>query len=244
MSRVNTLQMSLFGNFINIKPQTNLVISLLTALQEEQFIPGAAEIANIDMKTGKITVDNRMQLMVPDRSWSIVFLGERIDFNYVYQNGAVTYSNPNKLIDYGRKIIEKTFSVFENTTGNRVAVNCSVIIDDLDENARKEFCNKYTKKLGIFENDSYTEWGVRFNSRGIVKIQDKEEKCNRIIDMQMIERPTTNEQSNGDLHDIVITMDINTAEVTPEKNFSYEDLLVFSNEASDIISKAFKELEV
>ena len=107
MARLNNLQLSLFGNFINIKPQTDIVIKLLTALQVEQFIPGSADIANVDIKTGKVTLDSRMQLVSPDKTWTIVFLNDRIDFNYNFQDTTTVYKDAERVVASGKSLIEK-----------------------------------------------------------------------------------------------------------------------------------------
>lgn len=244
MSRVNTLQMSLFGNFINIKPKNDIIIRLLTALQEEQFIPGSADVANIDIKSGKVVVDSRMQLVSPDKTWVIVFLGDRIDFNYVYQKGTSAYTSTTRLIEYGKKLIEKVFALFADTTGSRLAVNCSVIFENLKEDEIKEICNRYTKPLNLFSEDSYTEWGIRFNSRDTVSFNDKNELCNRIVEMQLLEHVNGDNQSADAIQDIILSIDINTAQGTTDLLYKYLDLLCFADEASNIITNVFKEIEV
>lgn len=59
MDKVLNLQMSLFGSFRNVRLETEIVINLLTALKDEGFVPGSADIASVDLKTGKMTVDSR-----------------------------------------------------------------------------------------------------------------------------------------------------------------------------------------
>ena len=63
MGKVQNLQLSIFGDYISIKPNTDLFIQLLSALREEQFIPGSVDIANIDIKTGRLAIDHRVQLL-------------------------------------------------------------------------------------------------------------------------------------------------------------------------------------
>ena len=86
MDKVLNFQTSLFGNFADIKPDTKTILNLLTCLQEEDFIPGSFEVNKIDMQTGKLTTESRLQLVSTDRAKSIVFLEERIDFNYNFND--------------------------------------------------------------------------------------------------------------------------------------------------------------
>ena len=62
MDRILNLQVSLFGSFIDIKPETNIILNLMTALKEESFIPGTVDLAVLDPTTQKITTDSRIQM--------------------------------------------------------------------------------------------------------------------------------------------------------------------------------------
>ena len=83
MDKILNFQVSLFGRFIDIKPKTDIILKLLTNLQEEAFIPGTVDLAVLDPMTKKITTDSRIQMISQNKAWSIVFLEERIDFNYM-----------------------------------------------------------------------------------------------------------------------------------------------------------------
>lgn len=242
MERVNNLQMSLFGNFINIKPKTDVVIKLLTALKDEQFIPGSADIATVDIKTGKVMVDSRMQLISPDKTWSICFLDERIDFNYIYQENTTVYRNAKKVIEIGKQLIQKVFGVFTDTTGNRLAINGRFILDDLSDPEIKNFCQRFTKSLGVFKDDTYAEWGVRYNSRTNMSFSEYSEMCNRIIEMSQVERADLSAASVKLMHDILISFDVNTAQVSTESKYKYYDLLAFVDNSSDFITNVINEI--
>lgn len=243
MGRVNNLQMSLFGNFINIKPKTEIVIKLLTALQQEQFFPGSADIANVDIKTGKVSVDSRMQLVSPDKTWVIVFLDERIDFNYNYQDGTVVYKSIEQLIRIGENLIEKVFGVFANTTGDRLAVNGRYILEDLSDIELKTFTDRFTNPLSVFGDEVYTEWAVRYNSKAEMLIDSTKEVCNRIIEMSQHERREMFGVAEKCAHDIAISFDVNTAQIGAGNRFKYTDLLKFAENSSEFITSVFREIE-
>lgn len=243
MGRVNNLQMSLFGNFINIKPKTEIVIQLLTALQNEQFFPGSADIATVDIKTGKVTVDSRMQLVSPDKTWVIVFLDERIDFNYTYQDGTAIYKSVEQVIKIGENLIEKVFAVFANTTGNRLAVNGKYVLEDLSDVELKGFMDKFTNPLSVFGDDAYAEWTVRYNSKAEMMIDQNSEVCNRIIDISQYERREIFNSTEKCSYDMVISFDVNTAQFNGENRFKYTDLLKFAENSSEFMVSAFKEIE-
>lgn len=45
MDKILNFQVSLFGRFIDIKPKTDIILKLLTNLQEEAFIPGTVDLS-------------------------------------------------------------------------------------------------------------------------------------------------------------------------------------------------------
>jgi hypothetical protein len=73
MDKILNFQVSLFGRFIDIKPKTDIILKLLTNLQDEAFIPGTVDLAVLDPMTRKITTDSRIQMVSQDKTWSIVF---------------------------------------------------------------------------------------------------------------------------------------------------------------------------
>jgi hypothetical protein len=188
MDKVLNLQMSLFGSFMNIKPETEIVIKLLTSLKEDKFIPGSADVASVDLKTGKMSVESRMQMMSPDKTWTIVFLPERIDFNYGYQSDTPVYKNIDTILTYANTLVEKVFCVFPATTGNRLALNCKLSLENMTPDDMMQFCSRFTKPLSAYSGESFAEWSVRFNARGKYEVEEgKEEDCNRIAEMMQIE---------------------------------------------------------
>lgn len=244
MDKVISLQMSLFGTFMNIKLETEIVIKLLTALKDNGFVPASADITSFDLQTGKMTVDSRMQMISPDKTWAIVFLPDRIDFNYNYQLGTSTFKSIDKLLEYGNDLVEKVFSVFQATTGNRLALNCKMALENMTDGDLKQFCDRFTKPLSAYNQESYAEWSVRFNARGKVKVSDQiEEECNRIAEMTQIENQNIIEESTVGLHRVIISLDINTMALELEQRFRYENLIYFTNNAKDFIAKVVNEIE-
>lgn len=240
VDKVLNLQMSLFGSFINIKPETDIVINLLTSLKEDKFIPGSADIASVDLKTGKMNVESRMQMISPDKTWSIVFLPERIDFNYNYQEGTTVFKNINAILAYGNTLVEKVFRVFSAITGNRLALNCKLALENMTPDDMMQFCGRFTKPLNAYNGDSFAEWSVRFNARGKCEVEEgKEEDCNRIAEMMQVENQSETENAKS----IILSVDVNTLPSNLALRFKYENLRYFVNSASKFISEVTDEIE-
>ena len=243
MDKVLNMQTSFFGSFIDIKLETEIVIKLLTALKDDGFVPGSADITSVDLKTGKMFVDSRLQLVSTDKTWSIVFLPDRIDFNYNYQQGTSVCKNIDGLLITAKELIEKVFSVFSGTIGNRLALNCRFALENMTEDDLSQFCNRFTKPLSAYNQESFVEWSVRFNSRGKCKIsEDKEEECNRITEMMQMDAQQSPIQGT-DNHGVVLSIDVNTLQQNMSQRFQYNHLIRFDNEAAKFIADITKEVE-
>lgn len=244
MDKVLNLQMSLFGSFRNVRLETEIVINLLTALKDEGFVPGSSDIASVDLKTGKMTVDSRMQMISPNKTWVIVFLPDRVDFNYNYQEGTTAHKLIGDLLLYGKGLVEKVFSVFSSTTGNRLALNCKLVLENMTEDDLKQFCRRFMNPLSAYEDDSYTEWSVRFNARGNFRISETEvEECNRITEMMQIESQNGLPVEKKDSHSIILSMDVNTLPSNMVQRFKYDNLIFFANDAAGFVTEVTKEIE-
>ena len=152
MDKILNFQVSLFGRFIDIKPKTDIILKLLTNLQEEAFIPGTVDLAVLDPMTKKITTDSRIQMISQNKAWSIVFLEERIDFNYNFQPDTMSIKKIVDAYEYIKKLIEKVFSVFPDTTGNRIAFNGKILLNEMTDEEVDRFMNKFSSPLSIYND--------------------------------------------------------------------------------------------
>lgn len=244
MGKVQNLQLSIFGDYISIKPNTDLFIQLLSALREEQFIPGSVDIANIDIKTGRLAIDHRVQLLSLNKVWSITFFDNRIDFNYNYQEGTEAYPGIKPIVLRGKELIQKTFGPIPDTVGNRLAVNCRIFLEHMTSEELKRFFDRFSKTLEAAKDNDYAEWSVRYNIRDNLLVgEDRSELCNRIIEMGQIERPIINQDKVENVKDIVITLDVNTDALNNRNRFKYQNLLLFSDQATAFIAKTVEEIE-
>ena len=244
MDRVLNLQMSFFGSFKNVRLETEMVINLLTALKDKRFVPGSTDIASFDLKTGKMAIDSRLQMISPDKTWVIGFLPERIDFTYNYQEGTAVHKHINDLLTYAEELVEEVFSVLSSTTGNRLALNCKMILENMTVDDLNQFCKRFTNPLAAYKDDSYVEWSVRYNARGNFKVSETEtEAANRITEMTQMENQNILSSEVKNLHSIVLSLDVNTLPSNMIQRFKYDNLLYFANDAAGFITEVIKEIE-
>ena len=238
MDRIINYQTSLFGSFIDLKPETDIIIKLLASLKDEHFIPATVDLASIDIVSGKLSMESRMQFVSTDKSWSIAFLKDRIDFNYNYQEGADPIKNIDHLGEYAKKIITYVFSVFAATKGNRIAVNCKILLDKMTDEEIGSFTQRFTNPFKGFENNDLLEWGMRYNySRDIDVDCSRTEKSNCIVDMSKVVSVNNPNDSR-----IMVSLDINTIQEIIQMRFDYTNMLYFSENARVLMKEILQEI--
>ena len=238
MESILNLQLSLFGSFINIKPKNDIVMQLLTNLQEENFIPGTVDIAVIDADTKQISSESRLQMVSEDKTVNIVFLQDRIDFNYNLLPNTPQAKNLKALVNNMANLIQKVFATFVSTTGNRLAFNCRFLTDKKTKESIETFIQRYSHIPSFFQNSNVTEWNIHFNSPEEVPVsEDTKEVCNRIVEFGIMQSTMDDSKSIG------VVFDINTLANNLELRFNYENLMFFANQNIDFICSALSEIE-
>lgn len=230
MDKVVNFQISLFGSFINIQPNQEITMRLVSMLTEENMFPGTATVSSVDPVQKKVETETRLQMVSQDKTWKIVFFQERIDFVYNYLGGGEYYTDLNEIFEKGVNLINRTFSCFSDTTGNRLAVNGTVILPEMTNEETDMFINRFTAQVSPFKNKHFDEWNVRYNIRKQLPVsEDKNEECNNIINMGNV--VGLNTQTGEHLRRMSIGIDINTVPEHVGNRFKYENLLYFAKNA-------------
>lgn len=238
MEKIVNFQTSLFGSFINIKPRTAVVLSLLNNLKDESFIPGTIDLLSLNPVSGEIATENRIQMVSEDKTWNIVFLENRIDFNYNYRPDTQKYIKIDDLCNYVKNLVEKVFRTFPETTGNRIAVNGKILLEEMSDDEFKVFTEKFAAPLNLYKEEVLQEWSTRFNLRKEIKWDDKKELCNCITELSKVYP-----QNDPQINEIAVSIDINTVAQNDDYRFKAKDIIQFSQKANIIIDNVFEEIE-
>ncbi len=238
MDKILNFQVSLFGGFIDIKPRTEIILELLTNLKDDAFIPGTVDLAVLDAVTRKISTDSRIQMMSQDKVWSIVFLEDRIDFNYNYQEKTISLKKVDEFYQNVKGLVEKVFRVFPDTKGNRIAFNGKVLLNEMTDEQILSFMNKFSSPLSIYNETRIEEWAVRFNTLKDIEWKEKIETCNCITEISKIIRMGDVEENR-----IIISIDVNTIQQKLDYRFQYNDILDFAEKAEIIVNNIINEIE-
>jgi hypothetical protein len=140
--------------------------------------------------------------------------------------------------EYIKKLIEKVFKIFPDTTGNRIAFNGKILLNEMTDEEIGVFMNRFSSPLSVYQNKNLAEWTVRFNSREQIAWDDHCEECNCITEISKVFK-----SDNVDENRILISVDLNTTQQNMEFRFKYGDILEFSEKAKGIFDNIVNEIE-
>lgn len=240
MDRILNFQLSMFGSFINIKPDNDITMKLMAHLQEDRFVPGTVNVAVVDAVSKKINSESRLQMVSENKFWNIVFLQERIDVNYTYLGGNEFYQDFESIFGRAINLLEKVFGVFPNTPGNRIAVNGKILINEKNANEREEFIKRFSVPLKVYGNSEIAEWNIRFNSKTFVNVsEDTVELCNNIIELGDI----VGRENGKPKKRLLVTLDVNTLPENRNLRFTYKNLICLASNVKGMMENTMKEIE-
>ena len=240
MDKILNFQLSMFGSFINIKPNNEITMRLMTNLQEEHFVPGTVDVAVVDPVSKRINSESRLQMVSEDKFWNIVFLQERIDISYSYLGGDDYYREFESVFQHAIRLLEKSFAVFPDTIGNRIAVNGKILLDEKNENEREKFIKRFSVPFSVYGGTEISEWNLRFNSKTLIEVAEEVvESCNNIIELGDIIGI-----ENGQLKKrILVTLDINTLPENKNLRFTYRNLIFLASKVKIMMENTMREIE-
>lgn len=243
MKKVLNLQLSLFGTFKNIQPDIALTMRITEALSGEGFVPGTAQVNNVDLTQNKLTQEARLQMVSEDKEWVIVFFAERIDINYVYSEGnTVYYNNIDDAFIKAKRLCEKVFTPIAATTGVRLALNGRFQLNDIENEKAYQFYNKFLVAPRVFDNRVLSEWSVHYNSPMKLDIEGRSiDNCNFIINVGnsiLIDLKTGKKIPRNE-----VSIDINTPAENTNPVYKYQQLISFADNALELMKTAMREIE-
>jgi hypothetical protein len=239
MDRFICFQVSLFGEFADIRPNNGIFLQLLSNLQEEAFIPSTVNQAVLDAGTGKVKMDSRMRMVSQDEEWSINFLGERIDFNYNNNSEETrSFKKVDDLYGYIKNLMDKVYPIFTDVIGNRIAFNGKAIMNEMTDEQIRDFMSAFSTPLSIYNDKDLTEWSVKFNEQKKLEWGDKSEICNCITEISRFVG-----EGGSKTNRVLLSVDVNTVRSNTINRFTYEDILGFSEEARNLSDLIISEIE-
>lgn len=235
MSILRTCQMSIFGNYEGIVPESELVLRLAEALKEYGFIPGTIDVGLFDETKGEASIGKRIHMISNDECWTINIMIERIDFKYSYKKGTIEYSRIENVCETAAKLAQCVFGVLEDVRGRRLGLYCSVGYDLTDSNIRK-IITENTFGLSQFAERNVKMQLVRLANIDIVEFGDgKREKSNVVLNVNIDTRENKNK--------LLVTCDVNTVSDSKQMRFIPKDFGAYAAAAQEKIHEMLSDFQ-
>lgn len=234
MALIKSCQMSIFGNYEDIVPESELVRKLADALKEYEFIPGTIDIGLFDSSKGEASIGKRIHMVSDDECWKINIMMERIDFTYFYKEGAKVYSGIESVCDVALKLSERIFSVLAEVRGRRLALNCKVLYELTDDSIRKLIL-KDTMGISQYKEEVQRQF-VNFANTAVFEFGNgKMEESNVIFKADIDARENKKR--------LIATCDINTLAENRQLRFVPEDLNMYAAVVREKINEMLLEFQ-
>ena len=241
MEKILNFQVSLFGEFADFLPGTELVLPVVENLRDEGFVPATVVTSMVDSTKKQVITEPRLLLEKTDHKWQIVFLAGRIDINYVYPGGEPYFASIEEIMKEERRLGNLVFGQLHNLKGSRIAVNGHFLLHDLTIAEKQKFIKRFTIIPKIYKDNPVTEWSIRFNAPTEIEFGDKIEVCNNIIEINDILGIDT--RTNKTSTRIAIGLDINTNADNRESKYTHLDIINFIEKVKLLLVTALGEIE-
>lgn len=234
MEKILDYQVSLFGNFVDIKADDENINRMLKVFPN--YVVNFIQMSSFDIRTSRVINDKRLQLINLSQGILISFLPERIDINYKWNPIIKGETEISEVFIKLSGTLKNLATIFPKRLGNRVASSCNLLSKKYSDSELLSIIEKYSNKNNIFdENDSISEWLLRFNSKKEEIFNGKKELCNRLITLSLPQNPEFKNQ-------ILLSFDFNSDALSPDERFLFEDLLIFSETVKDYFSQYTKKI--
>lgn len=217
-------QVSVFGDFDDIKATPENMLFAINSFSEYGLMPSVSQEFNFDivnMNSPKIT--QRIMLISDDEGTVVTVNSGRIDVKF----DTVKLSQQ---FDFNRRavqIISKLLDQF-GKKGTRLALNTLRRVQDLGYKDLQKIVGNYGGKFAYFSKEDLTEWGCHLATRGSLSIGQLGRSCNIITNY------STAPQESESVVELDIAIDINTVQGRGDCQFNGDDLGEFLRGAQAI----------
>ena len=232
-------QISVFGDFVSIKPNPETIQMMIVKFSDYGLIPSIFQEGTFPIfpvsEIIKTETMNRLQMVSIEKSINVMFASNRIDINRASTdlNVGITNDDLSELLD----ILSKAVSGISST---RIGFNVTSLLD----NPGVSLMQKIEPNLTFYDNSE--ELMLRVNKRSDVTLDDSSENSNVILTLQKTMGQILISNRSIPIDDkLVLQFDINTIPEVSEPRFFYEQIKKYvlsaekirKNISTDLISE-------
>lgn len=239
MENVLNLQVSLFGDFKDIVFNSKSNTNPLEFLDFDTFFSDTIDVQMEDPENNSQYFEKRSRFFSENLSIEVVFLSNRIDFNYFYNEIGPKYTSVYEIFSLLEKLMTKINEKFGTLNGNRLAVNGNILMSRYSLQDLYHKLEKFYSPISSLQGEELEEWSARSNYLVSVAVSKNDsEKCNCIIDLNKVRNAIHTEDVR-----MMVLLDINTVPSSTDTRFNMTNLLYFAPKASKLMDEFLQELE-
>lgn len=236
METLLNYQMSCFGSYSHIRPNPDVISKLMEDFSYLNFIPSTINAATIDVNSGSLKTDSRIQIVSTDKKWNIAIMPNRIDVNYKGDSNNFSIS---ELTSYAQKLMELAIKILRVKSG-RLAINCTGILPKANNEILNKFYSKLVNPLEFYQNKEIYEWNIAMTGLDNILLNETLEPTNIITNISLGHSDNVDDPIR-----VIVVLDINTLQDNMSERFDYECLsqfCIYANENLQLLNSNIEGL--
>ena len=229
MESIINFQMSFFGPYAYIRPDSKNISLLLNRFSDDKFIPSTITTATLNTLDGSFNDEKRINMVSIDDSWGIAIMPDRIDVNFPIKANKKIDIEYDTMVNKASDLSLKMMNIFDLKT-KRLAINSRCVLPKMSEKTVGAFYKKVFNPLNYYEDKKISSWVAVINGIERFKICGNDEDINVITNVSL-----GHSNDPNDPFRIVVAYDINTLSENTTERFDARAIKDFSEQTVAVI---------
>ena len=231
-------QASFFGNFSDIRPNTQNTTDLVKLLSRKKMLPGTF----LEFLPGLSPIQ-RIRYESENHEWSFVITSDRM---YIEKTQSKVNDNNNH--NYYENFVNEALDIYKiildyfKLNGHRISFITRGLLPELPDNKLEEVFRKFILPIDFYSTNLPLEWTSRLVSRLDTDLNGSSETLNVITNINRKNGMLSINNDTMDFDRIVISFDINTFQGNKNTRFSADNIEPFYLESINIRIKIIEEI--
>jgi hypothetical protein len=232
-------QVSIFGNFADIQPTTDVISKMITLFRDKNLLPGTFQ----EISQFAIGPQLRLRLSSPNNEWSINFATQRIDIekNPIDPKGE-NLGIPENFTKESCELFDRVLAEYKKRA-NRVSLITSGMFKEMTKERLEDIYVKLFNPINFYNKNKPFEWNYRSVAKFPCKVGTITELFNVITSLNRVQGHMVQPNFTINFDRIEVAFDINTTQDNPETRFDMNFIKNFFSEANTLRSSILKDLE-
>jgi len=230
-------QACFFADINDIKPSADTIPPLLDLFRKEEFLPstypelGVAPLPQL-----------RLRLASQQGGWVIDFDSRRISVERNRVTPEVVLGTPQEFVTTATDFFDRILKLYPRK-GNRLSLVTRELVPEMSTEGLLKVYERVALPLDFYKEHHPDKWKLRSIARVPQTLDDREEICNVITDVERVESISAREGVLDSCDRIKIGFDINTFQGNTTPRFEVSSLAPFFEKALHLRENIIEMLE-